>query len=1350
MSEHSEFRKDLFPSGYCVSPDDPHPETGIEVFEAIDQGEATAQQLIMAKQACTSCVQFSYCSDQNQEIAVELWKRGVGLTVVGGKQFTVQPKAAGPALEAPGTFEFDLAKIPTEPELALPILRQGWRSGQLIPGGPTPTGAKTIRARYLERVQTKNPDLYRQAQNILGEAETIRSVQLIATAIFQQKDFHDFSNKKQKSNLSAKPRYDAETFDMDESGPLVDLFLAETIRIKQLGISKPANKATLFAAEFYENLVTHYKNDSINWSDFNGVLANNRRDPVQAFERREARIAALRAKNPEASESFVRQAARLGRTATEQKTVVAELSEHYKDAAGISEGIIKSVAATGSENAQKIIDGVVERAAVMQKAFGTDHPILTESDFTQFAKNYRTVQGCAEALNKFISNVHELERRYSEHPDMSKAAIRRFSQGYLDSAVTAAETYLETLEELRAQSDGTISQGQLKVAAKQGITSFSEAQRSYKAHLLNDRHKKRVKHTGEKLLRPTTVRHVASLYPISEIEAVSEATYRLANDGYLVEAHAEAPKLMGAIDVDLKKIFTSKREYVTFAGSLDQLSMAERVALASHHGLTPLIYGIEVSDSLAMFLLGESGTLEEYYRGVLEPKCQSLVEHSQTNNALPFSVVQEDLRSFKQHNASSSAETREYASLRGVRDVTLVVGGHALYLREPGHNWSENSEDAEPYRWLEYKIASLFPPQEQADAYDRACDALRAGTIELVGDSFDTYRAVFSKTIYDSGVTDLERTVIANSLGIDHLLYGADLTQALRYRLGEQVMTVTIQRHQQPEIIEFTDDELAQQAATELQYEIGQREAAIAEDPLGYIVTHGLRAGEAYKRLSVAQQAAVTKALMTAFSQYLEHPNHRAEILGYEGSTYLAWEIIQGNGPRAAARMFSIPSEEVSTFLVEGVDKIIEVVGQLSEQQFKPIKTLLTPPVQERSSKKRHTVSTYQDDIEHTKKNLTRSSDHVPKSRVRTKPAGKVVEEVKAPDYFDADVLDLDEERKPTRAPKTVSEEADFTVDGISRYLRRIGKIKLLTADEEVELAKGIEAGVFAEERLATQDYTLGTREELQRLVDIGRAAKTRMIEANLRLVISQAKRYRTAVGHLKFFDYVDEGNIGLIRAVEKFDYKQGYKFSTYATWWINQAISRAKANLDDTIRTPVHVYEFSRQVRVLIKDYIEEHGVEPTTELLADQTGKTIDQIEDARRAIKQQPTSINITMGDDGDAEIGDLIYDENAQDPGETAIDSLTRQNLQRVLREVLLANKELETPGRSLILKFGLPLDDNLFSPEFIATHSIIPGKAYTKEALSVMFGVHRITISNWEKRVLEALRDPEVLQRLATT
>jgi RNA polymerase primary sigma factor len=319
--------------------------------------------------------------------------------------------------------------------------------------------------------------------------------------------------------------------------------------------------------------------------------------------------------------------------------------------------------------------------------------------------------------------------------------------------------------------------------------------------------------------------------------------------------------------------------------------------------------------------------------------------------------------------------------------------------------------------------------------------------------------------------------------------------------------------------------------------------------------------------------------------------------------------------------------------------------------------------------------------------------------------------------------------RRRTRlSADRAAERGGGTSDPVRMYLREIGRVPLLVAAEEVDLAKRIEAGAEASERLADLDAagTLGTlpvdeSQHLQALADDGDDAKSALIQANLRLVVSIAKRY---VGRgMQFLDLIQEGNMGLMRAVEKFDYTKGFKFSTYATWWIRQAITRSIADQARTIRIPVHMVESINRVHRVQRQMVQQLEREPTVDELAEEVGMTPERVREIQR-ISLDPLSLDSPVGEEDDSYLADFIKDDGAEEPDDAA----TRQMLQNEVRKVLdeLNDREKEV----VIMRFGL--DDE---------------QPRTLEEVGKQFGVTRERIRQIESKTLAKLRHPHRSQKL---
>jgi RNA polymerase primary sigma factor len=313
-----------------------------------------------------------------------------------------------------------------------------------------------------------------------------------------------------------------------------------------------------------------------------------------------------------------------------------------------------------------------------------------------------------------------------------------------------------------------------------------------------------------------------------------------------------------------------------------------------------------------------------------------------------------------------------------------------------------------------------------------------------------------------------------------------------------------------------------------------------------------------------------------------------------------------------------------------------------------------------------------------------------------------------------------------TDALREARKDAELTasVDSVRAYLKQIGRVALLNAEREVELAKRIEAGLYAAEQLSEATDGSGgsqVRRDLRWIVRDGQRAKDNLVEANLRLVVSIAKRY-TGRG-MPFLDLIQEGNIGLIRAVEKFDYARGYKFSTYATWWIRQAVSRAMADQARTIRIPVHMVEVINQLRSTRAQLIGDLGREPTSEELAHNMMVSPEKVLEIQQYTRE-PISLDQTIGDEGDSRLGDFIEDSEAVN----ALDAAAFGLLQVQLQSVLTTLNERE--AGVVRLRFGLT-----------------DGRPRTLDEIGQVYGVTRERIRQIEARSMAKLRHPARSQTL---
>ena len=335
-------------------------------------------------------------------------------------------------------------------------------------------------------------------------------------------------------------------------------------------------------------------------------------------------------------------------------------------------------------------------------------------------------------------------------------------------------------------------------------------------------------------------------------------------------------------------------------------------------------------------------------------------------------------------------------------------------------------------------------------------------------------------------------------------------------------------------------------------------------------------------------------------------------------------------------------------------------------------------------------------------------------------------------DVDDDIILDEEDEVEVEKIDLSVPEGVSVE-DPVRMYLKEIGKVPLLSADEEIELAQNMEDGAVAIEKInvlkgrldgASEEEKAEIKEEiktLQRDVDKGADAKMRLAEANLRLVVSIAKRY---VGRgMLFLDLIQEGNLGLIKAVEKFDYKKGYKFSTYATWWIRQAITRAIADQARTIRIPVHMVETINKLIRVSRQLLQELGREPSPEEIAKEMSMPVDRVREILK-ISQEPVSLETPIGEEEDSHLGDFIKDDNVPVPADAAAFTLLKEQLEEVLGTLT------EREQKVLTLRFGLE-----------------DGRARTLEEVGKEFNVTRERIRQIEAKALRKLRHPSRSRKL---
>lgn len=381
------------------------------------------------------------------------------------------------------------------------------------------------------------------------------------------------------------------------------------------------------------------------------------------------------------------------------------------------------------------------------------------------------------------------------------------------------------------------------------------------------------------------------------------------------------------------------------------------------------------------------------------------------------------------------------------------------------------------------------------------------------------------------------------------------------------------------------------------------------------------------------------------------------------------------------------------------------------------LKELMLPAVQKLIAKGKERGSLSSDEIADGLQGIDLSTEQIDNIYSKVLELGIDVTD-SSPETVEVPATDaVDEADEEPVAPKKIDYSIKtLTNDPVRMYLKEIGKVSLLTAKEEVKLAKQIEEGELAVRKLeSAAEIGKEDKRRLQRVEREGMAAKRKLVEANLRLVVSIAKRY---VGRgMLFLDLIQEGNLGLIRAVEKFDYRKGYKFSTYATWWIRQAITRAIADQARTIRIPVHMVETINKLIRVQRQLLQDHGREPTPEEIGVEMELSPEKVREILK-ISQEPVSLETPIGEEEDSQLGDFIEDQEAVVPADAASFSLLQQQLRRILDT--LSDRERKV----IELRFGLR-----------------DGHPRTLEEVGRVFGVTRERIRQIESKTLSKLRHP---------
>jgi RNA polymerase primary sigma factor len=1358
MDGKNEFREGLFPSGSCVAPDD-NLEVEIqttptyELFKEIDHGDITSTKLLLASEACKTCVQFSYCNDQRENIATELWRRGTGMAVIGGKELkaTVQPNRSAVETETQA-FTFDLARIPDEPQAALSILRQARRSEQLQPSGRA-RGALEAGATYLNWFKEQAPDQFAEISEKLGEGEMAKGTQDLMVALFQQKDFANFS-----AGVSVgvrgrgKNRYNPDRITEDDY-PKVTQFLADAVAIKELGYSAPTRKAIVHSPTFYQELAATYQR-GISWGDFNKIVSD-RRDPVPALQRHQLQRATAREANPEAPEAYIKAAPRTHeKESLDERT--EELADALKDHAFISKGLVRSMVISNPTDPREALHKLIERVEHATTVFDEDQTI-TSADVVRYARSHRSNDKLVSALTLFKNNIAALEKKYAYDPELTPKLIRKISDRHLNGAVAAAEKYKTCLGTLVTASDGTVPRTELRRAAENGITSFRDAQRAYMQRTINNRFMRRVDSR-----RPSMpiLERMTYLYPRAEVEMAAESTHSLMNKGIVVSANAEATILHGEIPEDLYKIFSPKaNEYLTFSSTVRSLSHLQRLVIAHEHGLMPLMYGSE-ANPLQLESLLNGKTITEYYYGTVIPLIGESTDD--TPRALSLSEIVNDLTYYKQSLRTRDLDTTgEVLSLRNVRDATIIVGGHAVYLSEPEYEWDWDTNLPNFYPWLEQKISSVCAPHQREAAFEHARDAVQTGVLELLGDTPQDYRLVFSQNFYKDDITDLERAALANAMGIDQLLFGSNLATLLQQHLGDQSVSIALSRAPSPTIADISKDQLIQEARREAE-EKAQTEAdllPIPDDPFDRLLTFTYGPQPNLAALSELDRMKITKTLLSVFSAHVRDAReHSDTILESQQEVFIAWSALEGNSLERAANTYGLAHNQIDSAIDRGLEIIGSIFAELQNQRLRDIRATLeqvgtfpTPdfgaiPVETPEPKPQPTNETDTAAAESAPENVFVLDDYRQKTERTTVGALALQQEL---------TVVVEPSVKPQRAAEQMRTDDDASAqipghinedtisDSILRqYITIAQQYPRLSMKEGIACATVVQTGIAARNALDEGTVAAHQRAAYEQRVADGEAAKMRLVHGSLQTVIHVALKYPEHPA-ISTVDYIQEGNIGLLEAAERFKPEAQVPFSAYATFYIKKNMVLARNRLGHAASVEDFAARNASRYRLFEFEFRGEHGREPTQEETLQRFGWSAKQYEKAMQ-INIAPASLNKPVGlADGQSgsEFGDyLLAEKNEQLVARSALSYLVR---------TAFGDSGLERrQALTLTLLSGLELHPGIIDKDTIIKYGIEEGRTYTPKEIASLFGFSHQSVSRFRRQAIETLSQTAVKDQLA--
>ena len=1315
MDGRNEFREGLFPSGQCVPPAEGiapeiDEQADHQLFNEIDHGQFDERALVLAKQACLSCCQQQYCEGQAEALATELWRRGVGLSLVGGTAVDVRLHQQTTHQERPA-FSFDLTEIPAEPDAALAIIRQGYRAKQFNAAGPTPKGVLEASVQIQQHLQTEQPALHARLAE-LSEAELTRSFKFVLTALFQQKDFAAFSRGDERQSRSGNLRYDPSLIDAAADIPIVSKFLEDVLAIKAAQLSEPGDKAAHFEPEYYMKLIAAHKPSEMPLSDFDRLIGTNR-NPIAAILQHKAQSATTKSQ----------------RTLRSKHAIDAELEtslqQKYADIAFVTPALIKSIGKT-SKNPEHTLENVVARVTKLQEDYPEDHPHVQTSDLVLFARNNASQQKAAEAAALFAKNMHKLSERYANDPDVTASDLRRFSASYPNSAEEEARNYKYRLAQLRASSDERVTDSILRQCARRGIESPIEVGKVYDRRVIYDRFAFRAKKdAGAMPLKSELVERIVCLYPHAEIDRAAENAYTLTNEGLLVFAQAETYTLRGQTRADLDKIFAPKtQEYLTFTDALRALGPVGRLAFAHHYGLMPLVYGRE-ANTLQLEHLALSGqSVDDYFAQKIAPLLEDYPRASAETSTLSIMELEQDLATFDTllgqapHRPLVSGSER--LQIYGLRDATVVVGNKALYLHEPGYAWDWVHNTPDLADWLKDTVATTYPPHQQDQALNYITAAIDGGVLELLGEHPGEYRLVFTQAFYESSTSDLERAAVANAMGIDQLLYGSDLSSVLAYRLGKTRVSVQLERTQNPEIVEFSDTQLVH-VREQLVFEALQAES---RTPLEQLVVAAFGSTVSVDQLTDKDWQKIGRELISAYSLHLEHPNHRHEVADddIKAQVMLAWTHASGGDLRQAARLFSIEPEDYDTYIQAGMEYIRAQFGMIPTSRLRLTTRLVKTP---------HDQNVH---------------DHHSDMSGRSVPGIVGASTLYGSQLQEEDIATSME--LPTELSiAVIAKDQKLAQKNIEQFIQKNERI---SQEDEIAACKAIEAGVLAEAKLAAGEVAPALIAEYEQLVRQGKDAEEMLLAAHQRLIASLARKLPYTAG-LSFADYMQEGNLAFLKAIRKFDYTEEARLGTFVYYSVLNAMQRTYGSHGRTIRIPQKTSDDVRYYQAFCYEHEEKYGRPPSEQEILNHFDWDHRVLQKVYKVLRQPPLhlqqKIYVNTGSlAAQAELGDLLVDRFDTIPENRVMDDATYTVFSSFVQNSL-RKAGLKKPAITLTLRYGLALDA-VRDDKIIARKPIEEGRHYTLEETAQLMEKSVSAVRENQRRGHEFMQTPEMRRMLA--